>query len=53
MMLMAASWPSKSEAAVTRTDLVLGLVFGVPGGTQIGHGPFGVSRPRAREGKAT
>src|SRR5260221_1556699 len=35
------------------TDLVPGLVFGVPGGTQIGHGPFGVSRPRAREGKAT
>src|SRR5882672_1138761 len=35
------------------TDLVLGLVFGVPGGTQIGHGRFGVSRPRAREGKAT
>jgi len=38
MMLMAASWPSKSEAAVTRRILFLAL-YSVCRRHSIGHGP--------------
>ncbi len=45
--------PVEKRGRRHETDLVPGLVLGVPGGTQIGHGRFGVSGPRGREVKAT